>query len=54
MIIAIYCRVAEILEGKGAGKRGRYQGKANKLSKRGEADSLLREFIANKAEKGDV
>ncbi|OXB55295.1 hypothetical protein ASZ78_014089 [Callipepla squamata] len=38
-------RVAELLEGKGAGKRGRYQGKATKMSRRGEVQALLQEFI---------
>ncbi|XP_025056522.1 alanyl-tRNA editing protein Aarsd1 [Alligator sinensis] len=38
-------RVAEILEGKGAGKRGRFQGKANRMSRRAEAQALLQEFI---------
>lgn len=37
------CRVSELLQGKGAGKAGRYQGKANSLVKRAEAESLLRE-----------
>lgn len=39
-------RVAELLEGKGAGKRGRYQGKATKMSRRGEVQALLEEFIS--------
>uniref|UniRef100_A0A8C3L9E3 Threonyl/alanyl tRNA synthetase SAD domain-containing protein n=1 Tax=Chrysolophus pictus TaxID=9089 RepID=A0A8C3L9E3_CHRPC len=39
-------RVAELLEGKGAGKRGRYQGKATKMSRRGEVQALLQEFIS--------
>eukprot|EP00057_Strongylocentrotus_purpuratus_P032230 XP_787006.2 PREDICTED: alanyl-tRNA editing protein Aarsd1-B [Strongylocentrotus purpuratus] len=37
-------RVASLLEGKGACKNGRYQGKATKLSKRSEAEKLLRDF----------
>jgi len=37
-------RVAEILEGKGAGKKGRFQGKANKLQNRNIVERLLREF----------
>ncbi|TRY93948.1 hypothetical protein DNTS_022025 [Danionella cerebrum] len=35
--------VAELLQGKGAGKSGRYQGKANSLVKRVEAVALLKE-----------
>ncbi|XP_006006018.1 alanyl-tRNA editing protein Aarsd1 [Latimeria chalumnae] len=38
-------RVAKILEGKGAGKRGRFQGKANKMSKRSEVEALLQEYV---------
>nr|XP_033773693.1 alanyl-tRNA editing protein Aarsd1-B-like isoform X1 [Geotrypetes seraphini] len=40
-------RVAELLEGKGAGKRGRFQGKANKMSRRPEVEALLREALAD-------
>ncbi|XP_050767826.1 putative protein PTGES3L isoform X1 [Gymnogyps californianus] len=39
-------RVAELLGGKGAGKRGRFQGKATKMSRRGEVQALLQEFIS--------
>ncbi|XP_078501454.1 alanyl-tRNA editing protein Aarsd1 isoform X1 [Lissotriton helveticus] len=38
-------RVAELLEGKGAGKRGRYQGKANKMSRRAEVEELLQQSV---------
>ncbi|XP_078233883.1 alanyl-tRNA editing protein Aarsd1 [Pogona vitticeps] len=38
-------RVAELLEGKGAGKRGRYQGKASRMSRRTEVEALLQEFV---------
>ncbi|XP_043530938.1 alanyl-tRNA editing protein Aarsd1 [Chiloscyllium plagiosum] len=38
---ALGSKVAQILDGKGAGKRGRYQGKANKMSKRPEVEALL-------------
>ncbi|KAJ6660586.1 hypothetical protein lerEdw1_017583 [Lerista edwardsae] len=37
-------RVAELLEGKGAGKRGRYQGKAARMSRRAEVEALLQKF----------
>ncbi|KAM9296223.1 alanyl-tRNA editing protein Aarsd1 [Gastrophryne carolinensis] len=40
-------RVCKILDGKGAGKNGRFQGKANKMSQRGEAEKLLEEFVNN-------
>ncbi|KAJ8364647.1 hypothetical protein SKAU_G00134780 [Synaphobranchus kaupii] len=36
-------RVAELLEGKGAGKNGRFQGKANRMARRGEVEALLQE-----------
>ncbi|KFM01313.1 Alanyl-tRNA editing protein Aarsd1, partial [Aptenodytes forsteri] len=42
-------RVAELLGGKGAGKRGRFQGKATKMSRRGEVQALLREFISHRS-----
>ena len=37
------CRVLEILQGKGAGKNGRFQGKANSLARRGEVEALLQQ-----------
>uniref|UniRef100_A0A8C3US32 Alanyl-transfer RNA synthetases family profile domain-containing protein n=1 Tax=Catharus ustulatus TaxID=91951 RepID=A0A8C3US32_CATUS len=40
-------RVAELLGGKGAGKRGRFQGKAAKMSRRGEVQALLQEFVSH-------
>ncbi|XP_036387630.1 alanyl-tRNA editing protein Aarsd1 [Megalops cyprinoides] len=36
-------RVLELLEGKGAGKNGRFQGKANRMGWRAEVEALLRE-----------
>lgn len=39
-------RVAELLEGKGAGKRGRYQGKATRMSQREAVRALLWESIS--------
>ncbi|XP_074892734.1 alanyl-tRNA editing protein Aarsd1-like isoform X1 [Buteo buteo] len=42
-------RVAELLGGKGAGKRGRFQGKATKMSQRGEVQALLQEFISRRS-----
>lgn len=33
----------ELLQGKGAGKNGRLQGKANSLAKRAEVEALLQE-----------
>ncbi|XP_068775125.1 alanyl-tRNA editing protein Aarsd1-like [Struthio camelus] len=42
-------RVAELLGGKGAGKRGRFQGKATKMSRRGEVQALLQEFISHQS-----
>uniref|UniRef100_A0A4W3HMU3 Uncharacterized protein n=1 Tax=Callorhinchus milii TaxID=7868 RepID=A0A4W3HMU3_CALMI len=34
-----------LLDGKGAGKNGRYQGKANKMGKRPEVEALLRKHL---------
>jgi len=39
-------RVAGVLEGKGGGGKGRYQGKAERISARGEALAVLREAVA--------
>uniref|UniRef100_F6S764 Alanyl-tRNA synthetase domain containing 1 n=2 Tax=Ornithorhynchus anatinus TaxID=9258 RepID=F6S764_ORNAN len=38
-------RAAELLQGRGAGKPGRFQGKATKLSQRAEVLTLLRDFV---------
>ena len=38
-------RIAAELEGKGACKNGRYQGKASKLVKRPKAEEILREYV---------
>ena len=38
-----HCRVLEMLQGKGAGKNGRFQGKANSLAGRGAVEALLQE-----------
>ncbi|XP_077993636.1 alanyl-tRNA editing protein Aarsd1-B-like [Glandiceps talaboti] len=45
LISEVAPKVAEILDGKGAGKNGKYQGKANKLSKKKEAEALLKKTI---------
>ncbi|XP_021032036.1 alanyl-tRNA editing protein Aarsd1 [Mus caroli] len=42
-------RVAEILEGKGAGKKGRFQGKATKMSRRAEVQALLQDYISTQS-----
>lgn len=39
-------KIAAVLEGKGGGKKGRYQGKANTLKTRKAAEELLKEFTA--------
>ncbi|XP_059812499.1 alanyl-tRNA editing protein Aarsd1 [Hypanus sabinus] len=44
-------KVAGILDGKGAGKQGRYQGKANKMSKRPEVEALLQQYVLMKGKK---
>ncbi|XP_065764621.1 alanyl-tRNA editing protein Aarsd1 [Muntiacus reevesi] len=42
-------RVAEVLEGKGAGKKGRFQGKATKMSRRAEVQALLQDFVSTQS-----
>ncbi|XP_058140289.1 alanyl-tRNA editing protein Aarsd1 isoform X2 [Dasypus novemcinctus] len=42
-------RVAEVLEGKGAGKKGRFQGKAAKMSRRTEVRALLQDYIGTQS-----
>ncbi|XP_046531361.1 alanyl-tRNA editing protein Aarsd1 [Equus quagga] len=42
-------RVAEILEGKGAGKKGRFQGKATKMSRRLEVQALLQDYVSTQS-----
>ncbi|EHH25012.1 hypothetical protein EGK_08763 [Macaca mulatta] len=44
-------RVAEVLEGKGAGKKGRFQGKATKMSRRTEVQALLQDYITTQSTK---
>ena len=39
-------RIAAVFEGKGGGKKGRYQGKANTLKTRSSAEDLLKEFTS--------
>lgn len=46
--MSVCCRVAEVLDGKGAGKKGRFQGKANKLQNRNLAENLLKDFCAQR------
>ncbi|XP_062330421.1 alanyl-tRNA editing protein Aarsd1 isoform X2 [Osmerus eperlanus] len=43
MVTELGARVLEMLQGKGAGKNGRFQGKANSLAGRGEVEALLQE-----------
>uniref|UniRef100_A0A452DTA0 Alanyl-tRNA editing protein Aarsd1 n=1 Tax=Capra hircus TaxID=9925 RepID=A0A452DTA0_CAPHI len=42
-------RVAEVLEGKGAGKKGRFQGKATKMSRRAEVQALLQDYVSTQS-----
>lgn len=42
-------RVLELLQGKGAGKNGRFQGKANSLARRGEAEALLMQLCKHRS-----
>uniref|UniRef100_A0A8C4TCL3 Alanyl-tRNA synthetase domain containing 1 n=1 Tax=Erpetoichthys calabaricus TaxID=27687 RepID=A0A8C4TCL3_ERPCA len=45
MVDSLGPRVSEMLEGKGAGKNGRYQGRANRMSRRSEVTTLLQESL---------
>uniref|UniRef100_A0A8C5EWR7 Alanyl-tRNA synthetase domain containing 1 n=1 Tax=Gouania willdenowi TaxID=441366 RepID=A0A8C5EWR7_GOUWI len=40
-------RVLQLLQGKGAGKNGRFQGKANSLAQRGDVEAFLRQEFNN-------
>lgn len=40
-------RIAEMLEGKGAGKKGRFQGKVSKIQKRTDVEKMLKEYFSN-------
>ena len=42
-----HCRIMATLEGKGGGRKGRFQGKVTKLEKRGEAEEIVRDFLKN-------
>uniref|UniRef100_A0A668A4M2 Alanyl-tRNA synthetase domain containing 1 n=1 Tax=Myripristis murdjan TaxID=586833 RepID=A0A668A4M2_9TELE len=42
-------RVLEMLQGKGAGKNGRFQGKANSLARRGDVEAFLQEHCKHHA-----
>ena len=42
IIIRINNRVAALLEAKGGGRKGKFQGKATKIEKRNEASELLK------------
>lgn len=43
MLVSLPYSVLEILQAKGAGKNGRFQGKANSLARRAEVDALLQQ-----------
>jgi hypothetical protein len=49
LTVFLFPRVAEVLEGKGAGKRGRFQGKATKMSRRAEVQALLQDYISTQS-----
>ena len=44
IVVLSTVRVAVLLEGKGGGRKGRYQGKVSSLERRGEAYQLIRDF----------
>lgn len=46
----ILCRVLAILQGKGAGKNGRFQGKVNSLARRAEVEALMQQRCKGLAE----
>ena len=47
--LSLLPRVAEVLEGKGAGKKGRFQGKATKMSRRAEVQALLQDYVSTQS-----
>lgn len=47
LVLCLYCRVLEMLQGKGAGKNGRFQGKVNSMARRGEVETLIQEHCKN-------
>lgn len=49
LTLSLLPRVAEILEGKGAGKKGRFQGKATKMSRRLEVQALLQDYVSTQS-----
>ena len=52
-LLALVCRVSAVMGGKGGGRKGRYQGKASKLEKREEAETILREFVLQDQQKAN-
>ena len=50
-LCGVVCRVSVVMGGKGGGRKGRYQGRATKLEKRGEAETILREFVLQNRQK---
>ena len=46
-VLSLY-RIADVLGGKGGGRKGRYQGKASQLENRKQAENLLRESLDTK------
>lgn len=42
-----YCRVVDVLEGKGGYSKGRFQGKVNKLQNRNKAAQLIKDHMAS-------
>lgn len=40
-------RVAALVDGKGAGKGGRYMGKASKLSQKHKVEQLIKKYLAS-------
>ena len=44
----IYFRVSELLNGKGGGRKGRFQGKGSNMAGRLQVETFLRERVATK------
>lgn len=42
---SLFCRVAAILGGKGGGRKGRYQGKANHMENHKQAEDIVRQTV---------
>lgn len=43
----VYCRICELLNGKGAGKNNKFQAKVNNMANRQKAEDLIKTYFAD-------